>query len=228
MVDSSDDDFPELQELGRNGKKESKNVKPTTTQTEDLPSKGTVRIRKLGPLSDKILLRSKMDRGSSRTIFDDDGEDFARPRRTELRTSKSRPVVKSVEVDRSSDTDSMHEETIIEDFCDDDGSDFEASRISGSDENDSTTEEFLQRSPSKSKRLGTDVKVRKWPGQAKRSPSPSAQLLSEAIEAQERNDLGGSNSQGGKAKSKTMPTKASKSREITPTNLARPLSKLNM
>ncbi|KAL1861806.1 hypothetical protein Daus18300_008622 [Diaporthe australafricana] len=228
VVDSSDDEFPELQELGRNRKEESKNADPTATQTEDLPSKGTVRIRKLGALSDKILLRPKMGRGSSRTIFDDDGEDFAKPRRTELRTLKSRPVVKSLEVDRSSECDSMHEETFIEDFCDDDGSDFEASRISGSEEGDSTTEEILQRSPSKSKKLGADMNVIKRPGQAKRSPSPSAQLLSEAIEAQERNVLRGSGSDGGRAKGKTMPTNASNSREVTPTDLARPLSKLNI
>lgn len=230
VVDSDDDDdFPELQNLGRNRNQESRDLGGlSASHTEDATGKGTVRRRKLGALSDKTLLQPKMDRGSSRTIFDDDGDDFARPRRTELRNTKPRPVVKSVEMDRCSDTDSMHEETIIEDFCDDDGSDFEASRISGSDESDFSDGEFLQRSPSRSKRPGTEAKGRDRPAQSKRSPSPSAQLLSEAIEAQERNDLRQSGSDGGRANGKTTSKKTNKSRDITPSDLARPLSKLNM
>lgn len=230
VVDSDDDDdFPELQDLGRNRNQESRDLGGlSASQTEDANGKGTVRRRKLGALSDKTLLRPKMNRGSSRTIFDDDGDDFARPRRTELRTTKPRPVVKSVEIDRCSDTDSMHEETIIEDFHDDDGSDFEASRISGSEESDFSDEEFLTRSPSKSKRPGTETKGRIRPGQARRSPSPSAQLLSEAIEAQERNDLRQSGSDGDRVNGKTTSKRASKSRDITPSDLARPLSKLKM
>lgn len=228
VVDSDDDDFPELQDFGRSRNEESRSFSLSATQTEDTASKGTVRRRKLGALSDKTMLRPKMDRGPSGTIFDDDGEDSARPRRTELRITKPRPVVKSVEIDRSSDIDSMHEETIIEDFRDDDGSDFEASRISGSDESDFSDEEFLQRSPSKPKRPGTETKGSNRSGQAKRSPSPSAQLLSEAIEAQERNDLRQFNSEGDRAKSKTTSKEASKSRDITPSDLTRPLSKLNM
>ncbi|KAK7700670.1 hypothetical protein SLS64_010814 [Diaporthe eres] len=230
VVDSDDDDdFPELQDLGRNRNQESRNLSGlSASQTDDATGKGTVRRRKLGALSDKTLLRPKMDRSSSRTIFDDDGDDFARPRRTELRTTKPRPVVKSVEIDRCSDAESMHEETIIEDFFDDDGSDFEASRISGSDESDFSDDGFLQRSPSKSKRLGTETKGRDRSGQSKRSPSPSAQLLSEAIEAQQRNDLRQSGSEGDRVNSKTSSKKASKSRDITPSDLARPLSKLNI
>lgn len=228
VVDSDDDDFPDLQDFGRGRNEESSNYGLSATQTEDSTGKGTVRRRKLGALSDKTLLRPKMDRGPSRTIFDDDGDEFTRPRRTELRNIKPRPVVKSVELDHCSDTDSMHEETIIEDFCDDDGSDFEASRISGSDESDFSEEEFLQRSPSKSKRPGTVRKGSSRSGQARRSPSPSTQLLAEAIEAQERNDLRRSGSEGDRAKTKTTTKKASRSRDITPSDLARPLSKLNM
>lgn len=228
VIDSDDDDFPELQDLGRSRDEERRKFSLSATRTEDTISKGTVRRRKLGALSDKTMLRPKMDRVPSRTIFDDDVEDSARPRRTELRITKPRPVVKSVEIDRCSDTDSMHEETLIEDFCDDDGSDFEASRISGSEESDFSGEEFLQRSPSRLKRPGTETKGSNKSGQAKRSPSPSAQLLSEAIEALERNDLRQSGSEGGGAKSKTTSKKASKSRDITPSDLTRPLSKLNM
>lgn len=228
MVDSDDDDFPDLQDFGRGRNEESSNYGLSATQTEDSTGKGTVRRRKLGALSDKTLLRPKMDRGPSRTIFADDGDDFTRPRRTELRNTKPRPVVKSVEVDRCSDIDSMNEETIIEDFCDDDGSDFEASKISGSDESDFSDEEFPQRSPSKSKRPGTERKGSNRSGQARRSPSPSTQLLAEAIEAQERNDLRRSGSEGDRAKTKTTTKKASRSRDITPSDLARPLSKLNM
>lgn len=221
VVDSSDDDFPELRDLGRNKAEERRSNGSSASQTESLPSKSTVRRRKLGAINDNTLLRPKMDRGSSRTIFDDDGEEFVRPRRTELRNTKSRPVVKSVELDNYSDTDSMHEETIIEDFHDDDGSEFEASRVSGSDESDFTADEFLPRSPSKSKRLGTEESERRRHGQAERSPSPSAQLLSEAIEAQERD--------GDKAKGRTTSKKAnSKSRDTTPSDLTRPLSKLNL
>ncbi|KAJ0114380.1 hypothetical protein J7T55_010769 [Diaporthe amygdali] len=221
VVDSSDDDFPELRDLGRNKAEERRSNGSSASQTESLPSKSTVRRRKLGAMNDNTLLRPKMDRGSSRTIFDDDGEEFVRPRRTELRNTKSRPVVKSVELDNYSDTDSMHEETIIEDFHDDDGSEFEASRVSGSDESDFTADEFLPRSPSKSKRLGTEESERRGHGQAERSPSPSAQLLSEAIEAQERD--------GDKAKGRTTSRKAnSKSRDTTPSDLTRPLSKLNL
>lgn len=228
VVDSDDDDFPELQDFGRSRNDESRNFGLSATQSEDSTGKGTVRRRKLGALSDETLLRPKMVRGPSRTIFDDDGEDSIRPRRTELRNTKPRPVVKSVEIDRCSDTDSMHEETIIEDFCDDDGSDFEASRISGSEESNFSDEEFLQRSPSKSKRPGTERKGSNRSRQAKRSPSPSTQLLAEAIEAQERNDLRQLGSEGDRAKTKTTAKKASKSRDITPSDLARPLSKLNM
>ena len=230
VVDSDDDDFfPELQDLGRKRNEESRGLTLSASQIEDATSsKGTVRRRKLGALSDKTLLRPKMDRGSSRTIFDDDAEDSARPRRAELRITKPRPVVKSVEIDDYSDADSMHEETFIEDFCDDDGSDFEASRVSGSDECDSSDEEPLQRSPSRSKRPGREANGKNRPEQARRSPSPSAQLLSEAIEAQERNDLRQSGSEVDRAKNKTTSKKTSKSRDITPSDLTRPLSKLNM
>lgn len=226
VVDSDDDDFPELQDLGRNRYKESTSFGLSARQTEDAATKGTVRRRKLGALSDNTLLRPKMDRGPSRTIFDDDGGDFARPRRTELRTTKPRPVVESVEIDRCSDTDSIHEETIVEDFCDDDGSEFDASRISGSDESDFSDNESIRRSPSKSKRPGSETKGRNKSEQAERSPSPGAQLLSEAIEARKRNDERQSGT-GDRAEGKTT-SKASKSRDITPSDLTRPLSKLNM
>lgn len=229
IVDSDDDDFPELQDLGRNRNKESTSIGLSARQTEDAASKGSVRRRKLGALSDNTLLRPKMNRGPSRTIFDDDGGDFVRPRRTELRTTKPRPVVESVEIDRCSDTDSMHEETIIEDFCDDDGSEFDASRISGSDESDLSDNEPIRRSPSKSKRAGSETKGgTKSDLQAERSPSPGAQLLSEAIEARERNDQRQSGAGGDRAEAKTTSKKASKSRDITPSDLTRPLSKLNM
>lgn len=227
VVDSDDEDFPELQDLGRNREEKSRRLNLSTSQSEDVPSKGTVRRRKLGALSDKTLLRPKMDRVPSRTIFDDD-EDSARPRRTELRITKPRPVVKSVEFDYSSGTDSMHEETFIEDFCDDDGSDFEVSRISGSDEADSSDEAPLQRSPSRSKRQGTEGMGRSKPGQSERSPSPSAQLLAEAIEARERNDQRPSGSEDGRSKKKTTSKKTSNSRQITPSDLTKPLSKLDM
>lgn len=226
--DSDDEDFPELQDLGRNREEQSKRFGLSASQSEDVLSKGTVRRRKLGALSDKTLLRPKMDRVPSRTIFDDDGEDSARPRRTELRITQPRTVVKSVEFDYSSGTDSMHEETLIEDFYDDDGSDFEASRVSGSDETDSSDEEPLQRSPSRSKRQETEGRGRSKPGQSKRSPSPGAQLLAEAIEAQERNDQRPSSSEDGRPKKKTASKKTSNSREITPSDLTKPLSKLDM
>lgn len=229
VVDSDDDDdFPELQDLGRNRNKESASFSISARQREDAASKGTVRRRKLGALSDNTLLRPKMDRGPSRTIFDDDGGDFVRPRRTELRTTKPRPVVESVEIDRCSDADSMHEETIIEDFCDDDGSEFDASRISGSDESDVSDNESIRRSPSKSKRPGSETKGGTKSEQAERSPSPGAQLLSEAIEARERNDQRQSGTGSDRAKGKTTTKKASKSRDVTPSDLTRPLSKLNM
>lgn len=228
VVDSDDEDFPELQDLGRNREEQSRRLNFSTSQSEDVPSKGTVRRRKLGALSDKTLLRPKMDRVPSRTIFDDDGEDCVRPRRTELRITKPRPVVKSVEFDYSSGTDSMHEETFIEDFCDDDGSEFEVSRASGSDEADSLDEAPLQRSPSRSQRQGMEGRGGSKPGQSKRSPSPSAQLLAEAIEAQERNDQRPSGIEDGRSKEKTTSKKTSNSREITPSDLTKPLSKLDM
>lgn len=167
-----------------------------------------------------------MDRESSRTIFDD--EDSVRPRRTELRITKPRPVVKSVELEYPSDTVSVHEETFIEDFCDDDGSDFEASRVSGSDEADSSDEEPLQKPPSSTKRPETRGRGISKPGNSKRNHSPSAQLLAEAIEAQVRNDQRQSGRGTDRPKNTTTAKKTSKTREITPSDLTKPLSKLDI
>lgn len=228
VFDSDDDDFPEVQDLGRNREEPSRTLSQPTPQPEDSSSRSTVRRRKLGALSDRTLLRPQMDRKPSRTIFDDD-EVSARPRRTELRITKPTPVVKSVELDYPSDTDSMHEETFIEDFCDDDGSDFEASTVSGPDAADSSDEEPLQRSPSRSKRPGTEGRGMQKPGQPRRSPSPSAQLLEKAIEAQARNDQRHSGNETDRVKDRLTSKKTtSKSRDITPSDLTRPLSKLDM
>lgn len=229
VFDSDDDDFPELQDLGRNREGQSGSLSQPASQPEDVSGRSTVRRRKLGALSERTLLRPQMDKKPSRTIFDDD-QDSARPRRTELRITKPRPVVKSVEIDYHSDTDSVHEETFVEDFCDDDGSDFEASRVSGSDEADSSDEEPLQRSPSRPQRPGNEGRGMSKPAreQSKRSPSPGAQLLAEAIEAQARSDQRQSGSETDGPGNRPKFQKTNELRDITPSDLTKPLSKLDM
>lgn len=197
VVDSSDDEFPDLQDIvAFKAKASSKNASSTQVTKTDQPApKNIVRRRKLGASADNPLLRplGDSDRSSS-TPAPSKGtqpkKQSTTPQRIELRTRKTKPAVNSVEVDEDlSEAGSIQEETIIEDFSEDDiGSDFDGSESVLSESEDSTFSDFLQRSPSKSKRAGDGSRNRKS------SPTPSAQLLAEAIEAEERD---GANKGGG-------------------------------
>lgn len=217
---------------------------------------GTVRRRKLGTVVvDNPLLRPiGSGRSSSESIVRpgkdyEDRDDVLRnndkekknnksttPQRVELRTRKTKPVVASVELDENalSETDSVQEGTILEEFSEgdeDEGSDFEASQDGDSDDDDFTAEFFRSRSPSKSTRAGGRNSSEREGEQkkAKRSPSPGAQLLAEAMEAHEREKkkptsfFPGSGRATGKVKND-----ASRNRGDAVSDLADPLSKLRM
>lgn len=211
ILDSSDDELPDIRQIGSFQTKSSRDARPPPKQPEESANKGIVRRRKLGPISDGVLLRPAMGRGSSGTLFDDGDDNTLRerstkPRRIELRTRRTKPSVRSFEVRESSEADSVQEETIIEDFSGVDESDFEASKSRDSEGDDSTDGLFLERSPPRLfKKIGSEPKARKVPRAKKRTPSPSAQLLAEAIEAHERDDTQeSSSSKGIKSKSKAF------------------------
>lgn len=190
---SSDDEFPDLKNL-QNPKSlktaTAKNVGKPIAQTEQTPAK-SVRRRKLGVINDNPLLRP-FGNTSSATPFKKNEAPVKKksttPQRIELRTRKTRPVITSLEIDDSSEAESIQEETIIEDFS---GSDFDASQTSDEDgdDDDSTFGDVPQRSPSKRKGLSNGVEGGSMHRERKRSPSPSAQLLAEAMEAETRDDI---------------------------------------
>lgn len=207
--DSSDDDFPNITDLLKTNSKRAQKVGDiigTPAHTKESSAKnGTVRRRKLGAVVlDNPLMRplSGQRSSSSSTLFDEVDE-TPRKRvpttlsRIELMKRKTNPVVKGLERDESdsSEMDSVQEETILENFSEgsdddngnDDESDFEA--IQSEDSDDDSLAEFLSWSPSKSKRAAGRTSAERDETQGrktKRSPSPGAQLLAEAIEAQER------------------------------------------
>lgn len=232
--DSSDDEFPDIRQIGSFQTKGSKEVPPPPARPAEEPaSKGMVRRRKLGPISDNAVLRPAMARETSGTIFDDDDDDAGRekptkPRRIQLRARKTTPVAKSLEIGNLSEADLDQEETIIEDFSCDDESDFEASQDSESEEDDPVAGLFLDKSPPRSSiRPRGGPKAMKVDGARKRSPSPSSQLLEEANEAFERSDTQESrSSRGAKSKDRTASKYAEGSRSITPTDLAGPFTNL--
>lgn len=229
--DSSDDEFPDIRQIGSFQTKGSKEVpSPPARPAGESASKGMVRRRKLGPISDNAVLRPAMARETSGTIFDDDDagrEKPAKPRRIQLRGRKTTPVARSLEIGDSSEADSAQEETIIEDFSCDDESDFEASQGSESEEDNPAAGLFSERYPPRSSiRPRGGPKAMKVDGARKRSPSPSSQLLEEANEAFERSDTQESrSSRGAKSKGRTAPKNAEGSRSITPTDLAGPFTK---
>ncbi|KUI72281.1 hypothetical protein VM1G_07985 [Cytospora mali] len=231
--DSSDDEFPDIRQIGSFRTKGPKDARPPPAkQAEEPTSKGIVRIRKLGSISDNVLLRPATERSFSGTIFDDDDNETRRarstkPQRIELRTRKSKPVVKNLEIEDFSESDSVQEETIIEDFLDDEESDFEASQSSNSEGEKSTSGLSLERSPPRSfSGSGGDSKTRKISSERERSPSPSAQLLAEAFEARGRHETQISSSrEGSNSRRKTAPERYEEERSRMPTDLARPLTK---
>lgn len=228
--DSSDDEFPDIRQIGSFQTKGSKDVPlPPARPAGESASKGMVRRRKLGPISDNAVLRPAMARGTSGTIFDDDDagrEKPTKPRRIQLRARKTTPVAKSLEIGDLSEADSVQEETIIEDFSCDDESDFEASQGSESEEDDPAAGLFFNKSPPISSiRPRGGPKAMGVNGARKRSPSPSSQLLEEANEAFERSDTQESrSSRGAKSKGRAASKNAEGSRSITPTDLAGPFT----
>lgn len=232
VVDSSDDEFPDLQDIVSFKAKASKNVgTPVTKPDQSGVNKNTVRRRKLGSIPDNPLLRPLGDKSFSTPAPTKEKRKSTTPQRIELRTRKTRPVVTSVEVDDISEAESVQEETIIEDFSEgDSGSDFEASESEAEEDGDSTFGDFLKRCPSKSKRTDQASEGRKAPRERKRSPSPSAQLLAEALEAEGRDETRGSDSNKIEKdkRQKSLFKKTEGPRVSPPAGLADPMSKLRM
>lgn len=249
--DSSDDEeIPDIKDLLVSKPKNLEYGNATGTPTAQIKTStaknGTVRRRKLGAMVlDNPLLRpigGDMSSSSASVLAGRDSEedcDLPRrkkssttPQRIALRTRKTKPVITSVELDDEgefSETGSVQEETILEDFSeggdDDDASDFEANQDEDSDDDDFTAE-FLSWSPSKFRRaVGRDSSEREVPAsqERKRSPSPGAQLLAEAIEAQEREKkpISVDSLKVGKVKSETARKRGDNSKD-----LADPLSRL--
>lgn len=242
VVDSSDDEFPELKDIvSFKAKASNKSASSPTTKTEPLcpPNKSAVRRRKLGVIADNPLLRPLSDRGSSTSTPKETApkkKSPTTPQRVELRTRKTKPIVNSIEVDDHSEAGSIQEETIIEDFSEDDdgGSDFKGSGSSeseddGDDDHGSLFGEPSQRSPSKYKRTKGSQEPRPSRGR-RRSSSPSAQLLAEALEAEERSETHKSGSSCKTvAKNKASFTPADGSEQCpSSADLVDPLSKLRM
>lgn len=222
----SEDELPDLRHISAYKLKAVK-LAPTKSigtpvtdgQPEKSTAKNTVRRRKLGSIANNPLLRPLGDSSFSTPPTTKNDKTIAKkkmttPQPVELRTRKTRPTC--LEVDGFSEAGSIHEETILEDFS---GSDFAASQSSeeeGHDDDDDASifEDFVQWSPTKSK-------GRKSSEERKCSSSPSAQLLAEAREAEQRNGIQIlEQSKGGNVFGKRSSSSAN--------DLARPLSKLQM
>lgn len=190
---NSDDEFPDLKDLSKTQTLKIATAKivgkQMIPQTEQTPAK-SVRRRKLGVIADNPLLRPFGNTSLSTPVKKNEApvkKNSTTPQRIELRTRKTRPVITSLEVDDSSEAESIQEETIIEDFS---GSDFDASQTSDEEDDDeSTFGEVPQRSPSKRKGLSNGAEGGSRHRERKRSPSPSDQLLAEAMEAETRDDI---------------------------------------
>lgn len=237
VVDSSDDEFPDLADiLSFKAKAFNKSAGSVPTKTDQPGLKNAARRRRLGVIADNPLLRPLSDRRSS-TLAPKEAapkkKNCTTPQRVELRTRKANPIATSAKVDDHSEAGSIQEETIIEDFSedDDDGSDFEENESSAKEEeeDDSTFGEALQRSSSWFKRIGMMSQESRSSSERKRSPSPSAQLLAEALEAEERNDTRRSgSSRKGTAKSKAFTKGEGSEQWPSSTDIIDPLSKLRM
>ncbi|KAJ4423249.1 hypothetical protein N0V82_002110 [Gnomoniopsis sp. IMI 355080] len=190
---NSDDEFPDLKdiaELEATKLATARNIaRPIFSKTET-PAPKSVRRRKLGVIADNPLLRPLGGTSSSTPIKEGVApvtKKSTTPQRVELRTRKTKPVITSFEVNGISEAESIQEETIIEDFS---GSDFGASESADEEsDNDSTFGEIPQRSPSKRKGLSNAGNGKKLNRERQRSPSPSSQLLAEALDAVERNSV---------------------------------------
>lgn len=229
--DSSDDEFPDIRQIGSFQTKDSRDARPPPTLQIDEPtSRSIVRRRKLGSVFDNAVVRPSMARGTSGTIFDDDdtGQNkLTRPRRLDLQARKTEPADKKIEIELSSDAESVQEETIIEDFSFDNEFDSEDSQSSESEDEDPTSGLFVERSPRPLKRPGGGFDEREYPSAKRQSPTPSLQLLAEAHEARERSGTRDPGSIGG-SKSKSRPAFGNPNglRSTAPTDLSGPFTKL--
>ncbi|ROW15774.1 hypothetical protein VPNG_02084 [Cytospora leucostoma] len=92
IVDSSDEEFPDIRQIGSSHTNRNKDARSSTKQPEESVTKSVVRRRKLGPISDNANFSPSLERSFSRTLFDDDDaaleKSSRRPRRLE---SISRP-----------------------------------------------------------------------------------------------------------------------------------------
>lgn len=232
--DSSDEEFPDIHLF--KAKASHNTIAAPPAQTDQHAAKGIVRRRKLGGVVDNPLLRPVDSTGSSQPLRKDDTSHERKksttPQKIELRARKTRPLVTNFEVDDSSEAESIQEQTIVEGFSEDDGdngSDFEATRTSDSEDDSFDLGDIIQRSPSKPKMSQGDKNRREASGERKRSPSPSSQLLAEALEAEERdNTQRPRGSRGGKCKNRPFLKETKGSQLSSSTCLADPLSKFHL
>lgn len=243
VEDSSDDEFPDVRDLGSwkskaSAKSSSLNAAIVTPAVSKLDRSTkntlTVRRRKLGAITDNPLLRpigGSLNSLQPQTPCNVEQVRLRKsksttPQRIELRTRKTKPAIRSFEIDSDhSDAESIQEETIVEDFSeDDDGSEFQDSGCSDFEADDSACDEIFQRSPSKLERAEGEA-----PRERKRSTSPSAQLLAEALEADERYDSRGSSVRRAAKPKKEATTKKAENIKGPPlTNSGGHLSKLQL
>lgn len=226
----SDDEFPDLKDILK-GKAfklaPPKDVGMSINATEKPVAKSAVRRSQLGAIPDNPLLQPLGSISSSTPIKNEAPaqKNSTTPQRLDLRTRKTQPVITSFQVDDVSEAGSVHEETIIENFS---GSDFDASLSSDEEaDSDSNFGEPAKRSPSKPKGPSEEGKGRKVFKEGKRSPSPSAQLLAEATEAEQCEDTRGSKSIISRQISENSARSRSteESDELPANRLAGPLSK---
>lgn len=228
----SDDEFPDLKDIIQVKALKvapAKNVDTPVIQPEK-PAAKSVRRRKLGAIADNPLLRPLGEKSLSTPGRKDEAaakKKSTTPQRIELRTRKTKPVITSFDIGDSSEAESIHEETIVEDFS---GSEFDASQSSDEEEdNHSEFGEVPQPSPSKSKGLGTRSTGEEAHREMESSPSPSAQLRAEAMEAEERdnNPVSERNSRGS-TESRAFISKAESTRRSPTNDLAGPRAMLRL
>ncbi|PSR97748.1 SprT-like family-domain-containing protein [Coniella lustricola] len=207
--DSSEDELPDLKDITPLRTKRGNNINtsaiqsPTTNADHSaaVPPRSTIRRIKFGSkLTDNPLLRPL---ASTYTPRSPSKHNVARleerprasrtPQRTELQTRDAKKQRPCRDLADSSENESVQEQTITEDFSEDDGlSDFIVHSDTDLDEDSFDVGGSVPRSPPQPR--GKQAGESKWQSTSQRnqtqgSPSPTSQLLAEALDAEERDEL---------------------------------------
>lgn len=205
--DSSEDELPDLKDITSFRKRRINDASaihtPTTTANRSAaaPPRSTIRRIKLGsrhqdnpllrPLESTYSPRSPSKYSAARRH--EEARISAAPPKIELRTRPTKQKEPHSDLGDLSETDSVQEQTITENFSDDgdDGSNFQDNLDSELEDDGFDFGGFVPQSPTKPRGKQDQGRVQTASQRWQRSPSPNAQLFAETLEAEERGELPG-------------------------------------